>query len=51
MRKGLGAGAHGTPHVPCFDFAGIVHSVGSSAGGYKQGDEVFGRITRSSGEF
>jgi len=49
VRKGLGAGAYGTPRVPCFDFAGIVHAVGST-GEWKTGDEVFGRITKASGE-
>jgi len=49
VRKGLGAGAHGSPRVPCFDFAGIVHHVGSGAEQWKVGDEVFGRITKASG--
>ena len=49
VRKGLGAGAYGTPRVPCFDFAGIVHAVGGN-GDWKVGDEVFGRITKASGE-
>jgi NADPH:quinone reductase-like Zn-dependent oxidoreductase len=49
VRKGLGAGAYGTPRVPCFDFAGIVQAVGDS-GEWNVGDEVFGRITKPSGK-
>lgn len=43
----MGAKPHGEPSVPCFDFSGIITAVGDGAGEWTEGEEVFGRITRS----
>jgi NADPH:quinone reductase-like Zn-dependent oxidoreductase len=42
MLKFMGWPPMGTPVVPCSDFSGVVHSVGSGVSMWKVGDEVFG---------
>ena len=46
----IGAPPHGTPFVPCWDFSGIVHELGSGVLDYKVGDEVFGVLFNMTGE-
>jgi NADPH:quinone reductase-like Zn-dependent oxidoreductase len=47
----MGAPPMGTPFVPCWDFSGVIHSVGAGVKDYSAGDEVFGMIPNMTGAF
>lgn len=49
LTKLFGAPPMGTPFVPCWDFSGIIESVGDDFEDYKSGDEIFGVIQNING--